>query len=177
MLYRRPTLQFIGGRLALDFVNMIPLRNELSWDQLIEFLQSARIVTPERGVELLALNRSDPQAAESLLRKAQRLAAALRLSFEPFCIGKRSCVNGSSRLTTSSVLPKDTTNSLRRAMTGRFSSLRAKAVSSGCLPQWRVRRPKLLRKVPAHACASAPIPGAACFSVTLPALTAAAGAR
>jgi predicted RNA-binding Zn ribbon-like protein len=81
-LYREPTLRFIGGRLALDFVNSVPLNAELSWDQLIEFLESARIVTPERGGELLALSRSDPQAAESLLRKAQRLAAALRVAFD-----------------------------------------------------------------------------------------------
>lgn len=82
MLYSELTLRFIGGRLALDFVNMVPPRVELSWDQLIEFLQAARIVTPERGGQLLVLRRSDPQAAESLLRKAQRLAAALRLAFE-----------------------------------------------------------------------------------------------
>jgi predicted RNA-binding Zn ribbon-like protein len=82
MLYREPTLRFIGGRLALDFVNSVPLNKEWSWDQLIEFLESARIVTPERGCELLALNRSDPQAAESLLRKAQRLSTALRLAFD-----------------------------------------------------------------------------------------------
>lgn len=80
--YDDPALRFIGGRLALDFVNIVPLSNELSWDQLIEFLESAGIVTPERGGELLALNRSDPQAAESLLRKAQRLSAALRLAFD-----------------------------------------------------------------------------------------------
>jgi predicted RNA-binding Zn ribbon-like protein len=82
MLYREPTLRFIGGRLALDFVNSVSLNKELSWDQLIEFLESARIVTPERGGELLAFNRSDPQAVESLRRKAQRLAAALRLAFD-----------------------------------------------------------------------------------------------
>ena len=82
MYYREPTLRFIGGRLALDFVNFAPLSDKLSWGQLIEFLQSARIVTPERGGELLALNRSDPQSAELLLRKAQRLAAALRLAFD-----------------------------------------------------------------------------------------------
>ena len=81
-LYRDSTVRFIGGRLALDFVNIVPVKAELSWDQLIAFLESARIVTPERGGELLALKRSDPQAAELLLRKAQRLAAALRLAFE-----------------------------------------------------------------------------------------------
>ena len=82
VVYPQPAVRFIGGRLALDFVNSFPLKTELSWEQLIEFLQSARIVTPERGSELLALNRSDPQAAESLLEKAQRLAAALRLAFD-----------------------------------------------------------------------------------------------
>jgi predicted RNA-binding Zn ribbon-like protein len=39
-------------------------------------------VTPERAAELLVLNRSDSQAAESLLRKAQRLADALRLALD-----------------------------------------------------------------------------------------------
>jgi len=82
MLYREPNLRFIGGRLALDFVNSVPIDNEFSWDQLIEFLESAQIVTPERGGELLALNRSDPQTAEALLRKAQRLAVALRLALD-----------------------------------------------------------------------------------------------
>lgn len=82
MAYNQTCLRFIGGRLALDFVNLIPPNEGLSWDQLIEFLESARIVTPERGGELLALNRSDRQAAESLLRKAQQLAATLRLAFE-----------------------------------------------------------------------------------------------
>lgn len=81
-IYLEATLRFIGGRLALDFVNLVPRRRELSWDQLVAFLESALIVTPERGGELLALKGSDPQAAESLLRKAQRLAAALRLAFD-----------------------------------------------------------------------------------------------
>src|SRR5215467_3544861 len=82
MVCSQPCLRFIGGRLALDFVNLIPANDELSWNQLIEFLESARIITPERGGELLALNRSDPQAAESLLHKARRLAAALRLALD-----------------------------------------------------------------------------------------------
>lgn len=82
MRYREPAPRFIGGRLALDFVNMIPLKHALSWERLIAFLESARIVTPERGGELLALHRSDPRAAESLLGRAQRLADALRLAFD-----------------------------------------------------------------------------------------------
>src|SRR2546430_10908129 len=81
-LSREPALRFVGGRLALDSANMVPARGELSWDQLIAFLQSAHIITAERGGELLALSRPDPQSAESLLRKAQRLASALRMAFE-----------------------------------------------------------------------------------------------
>jgi len=75
-------LRFVGGRLALDFVNTLPINADLSWDQLIVFLESARIVTPERGGELRALSHSDPQAAEMLLRKAQRLGSALRMAFD-----------------------------------------------------------------------------------------------
>lgn len=80
MSHREPTLRFVGGRLALDFVNSVPRNAALSWDRLVAFLESARIVTTERGAELLALNRSDSQAADSLLRKTQRLADALRLA-------------------------------------------------------------------------------------------------
>ena len=84
-----PVLRFVGGRLALDFVNIVPAHAELSWDQLIAFLESAQIITAERGRELLALNRSDRQSAESLLRKAQRLASALRMAFEALLHRKR----------------------------------------------------------------------------------------
>lgn len=82
MPHRELTLRFVGGRLALDFVNSVPRNAALSWDQLVAFLESARIVTPERAAELLVLNRSDTQAAESLLRKTQRLADALRLALD-----------------------------------------------------------------------------------------------
>jgi predicted RNA-binding Zn ribbon-like protein len=75
-------LRFVGGRLALDFVNTFPVNADLSWNQLIVFLESARIVTPERGSELRALSHSDPQAAEMLLRKGQRLGSALRMAFD-----------------------------------------------------------------------------------------------
>lgn len=77
-----PSPKFVGGRLSLDFVNAVPAQGELSWEALIFFLQSAGIATPERGGELLALRQSDPQAAEALLRKAQRLGSALRQAFE-----------------------------------------------------------------------------------------------
>ena len=84
-----PVLRFVGGRLALDFVNIVPAHREMSWDQLIAFLESAHIITAERGGELLALNRSDRQSADSLLSKAQRLASTLRTAFEALLHRKR----------------------------------------------------------------------------------------
>ena len=71
----------LGGRLALDFVNTTPLNSELSWEGLILFLETVRIVSPERGAQLLALPQSDPQAAEGLLLKSRRLGASMRKTF------------------------------------------------------------------------------------------------
>jgi predicted RNA-binding Zn ribbon-like protein len=71
----------VGGRLALDFVNTMSRQASISWERLILFLQATQIVTPERGAQLLSLPQSDPQAAELLLRKAQRLGAALHKAF------------------------------------------------------------------------------------------------
>jgi predicted RNA-binding Zn ribbon-like protein len=75
----RPAL--FGGRLSVDFVNAAPLNAELSWQRLIQFLNSTNIVTTERGIQLLGLPQIDPQAAEALLLKARRLNIALRKSF------------------------------------------------------------------------------------------------
>lgn len=77
-LSSQPALRFVAGCLALDFVNIVPRRRELSWDELIAFFESAQIITAERGGELLALSGSDPHSAESLLGKARRLGSALR---------------------------------------------------------------------------------------------------
>jgi predicted RNA-binding Zn ribbon-like protein len=68
----------LGGRLSIDFVNATPANGELSWDQLVTFLESTRIVSSERGTQLLSLPQSDPQAAEGLLLKAWRLGSTLR---------------------------------------------------------------------------------------------------
>lgn len=76
-----PAPRLVGGRLALDFVNTMSRQASVSWERLILFLQAAQIVTPERGAQLLSLPQSDPQAAELLLRKAQRLGAALHKAF------------------------------------------------------------------------------------------------
>jgi len=74
-------LLMLGGRLSVDFVNAAPQNTDLSWEHLIHFLQSTSIVSPERGVQLLILPQSDPQAAEALLLKARRLGIALRKVF------------------------------------------------------------------------------------------------
>jgi predicted RNA-binding Zn ribbon-like protein len=74
-------LPLLGGRLSVDFVNATPPSPELSWEHLIDFLESTSIVSAERGTQLLSLPQSDPQAAEALLLKARRLGSALRKVF------------------------------------------------------------------------------------------------
>jgi len=74
-------LPLFGGRLSVDFVNAAPPNPELSWEQLVDFLESTSIVSAERGTQLLSLPQADPQAAEALLLKARRLGAALRKVF------------------------------------------------------------------------------------------------
>jgi predicted RNA-binding Zn ribbon-like protein len=75
----------LGGRLAIDFANIpsypgAPTQN-LSWEELIAFLQAAQIVSAERGASLFALPGSDPDAAQTLLSRSVRLRDALRKIF------------------------------------------------------------------------------------------------
>ena len=74
-------LPLLGGRLAVDFANAAPPNAGLPWQRLIQFLESTDIVSGERGAQLLTLPQSDPQAAEVLLLKAQRLSFSLRKIF------------------------------------------------------------------------------------------------
>ena len=74
-------LPLLGGRLSVDFANATPPSSELSWERLIQFLESTGIVSAERGIQLLNLPQSDPQAAEALLLKAGRFGSALRKVF------------------------------------------------------------------------------------------------
>ncbi len=78
-------ISLVGGRLALDFANVpsfpgVP-SDQLSWEELILFLQAAKVVSPERGVNLLELSGTDPDAAEGLLTRSLRLRNALRKVF------------------------------------------------------------------------------------------------
>jgi predicted RNA-binding Zn ribbon-like protein len=74
-------LPLLGGRLSVDFVNAALQIAELSWERLIDFLDSTNIISTERGAQLLLLPQVDPQAAEALLVKAGRLCIALRKVF------------------------------------------------------------------------------------------------
>jgi predicted RNA-binding Zn ribbon-like protein len=71
----------LAGRLCLDFVNAAPTPLSLSWEDLIRFLEASRVVSVERGAQLLVLPQSDPQAAEGLLLKARQLCSSLRKVF------------------------------------------------------------------------------------------------
>jgi len=81
MQSQSPTIRLLGGRLSLDFVNTSPANLDISWEQLIYFLEAARIVTPDRAVQLLGLPRSNAQAAAELLSKARNLRSPLRKAF------------------------------------------------------------------------------------------------
>jgi predicted RNA-binding Zn ribbon-like protein len=75
----------LGGRLGIDFANIPSYpgtpAEHLSWEELIAFLEAARIVSEERGASLLALSSSDPDAAQKLLSRSVRLRDALRRAF------------------------------------------------------------------------------------------------
>ena len=71
----------LGGRLSVDFVNASLPGRDLSWEHLIQFLNTTNIVSRERAVQLYSLPQIDPQAADGLLGKARHLGEALRKSF------------------------------------------------------------------------------------------------
>ena len=75
----------LGGRLAIDFANVPSYpgapSQDLSWEELIAFLQGSNIVSAERASSLLALSGSDPDAAQALLSRSLRLRDALRRAF------------------------------------------------------------------------------------------------
>jgi predicted RNA-binding Zn ribbon-like protein len=75
----------LGGRLAIDFANIPSYpgapAQDLSWEELIAFLQAAQIVSAERGASLFALSGSDPGTAQALLSRSVRLRDGLRKAF------------------------------------------------------------------------------------------------
>lgn len=99
----------LGGRLAVDFANAPSYPgapcNELSWEELIGFLEAARIVSPERRDQLLSLPETDPRSAYALLTHATQLRDALREIFtalvkhEPIAAGRTKPINDVLRIT------------------------------------------------------------------------------
>jgi predicted RNA-binding Zn ribbon-like protein len=75
----------LGGRLAVDFANAPSYPGtafrELSWEELVSFLEVSHIVSRERGVSLMALPQTDPRTAHALISRARRLRDALREAF------------------------------------------------------------------------------------------------
>jgi predicted RNA-binding Zn ribbon-like protein len=71
----------IGGRLALDFANELGPSPDFSWQDLLRFLLSTRIISSERSSQLLALPQNDPQSASQLLSRARLLHASLSKIF------------------------------------------------------------------------------------------------
>lgn len=78
---------FVGGRLALDFANELGPSSDFSWERLLRFLLAARIISPERGTQLLSLPQMDAHGSEVVLRKARVLHAALTESCEAIVRG------------------------------------------------------------------------------------------
>jgi predicted RNA-binding Zn ribbon-like protein len=75
------SLRLLGGRLCLDFVNELAPTSDFSWEELLRFLLLTRIISADRSAQLLGLPHNDPQTADALLSKAQRLHASLQQSF------------------------------------------------------------------------------------------------
>lgn len=73
--------RLLGGRLAIDFCNELRPPSNFAWEDLLRFLLLTQISSGERGGELLSLPQTDPQSADALLTKAQRLHGALLDAF------------------------------------------------------------------------------------------------
>jgi predicted RNA-binding Zn ribbon-like protein len=71
----------IGGRLSVDFCNELGPALSVSWEDLLHFLLTHRIISSERGSQLLALPEIDAQSSEALLAKAQRLYSGIQEAF------------------------------------------------------------------------------------------------
>jgi predicted RNA-binding Zn ribbon-like protein len=69
--------QLLGGRLAVNFANAGSSPSDLSWEELIGFLEKARIISQERSSQLISLPQANPQAAEGMFVKSLRLRQSL----------------------------------------------------------------------------------------------------
>jgi len=82
-----------ANRLCLDFANLPytsgdPLAHQTSWLELVEFLAEKRVISGSRSEELRELTETDPKAAGTLIRQAERLGNALRLVLGAMMAGR-----------------------------------------------------------------------------------------
>lgn len=83
----RARFMYLGGRLALDFVNTVysPRGADEAlqdWEGLVAFLSGARMVTPDRAADLASWKQLAPQALPTVMDQVFRLRAAMRIAFE-----------------------------------------------------------------------------------------------
>lgn len=78
----------IGGRLSIDFANELGPSSNFGWEALLRFLLLTRIISAERSAQLISLPQIDPQSADTLLGKAQRLHFALGQTFSALAHGE-----------------------------------------------------------------------------------------
>jgi predicted RNA-binding Zn ribbon-like protein len=88
MTLMHPASQFLGSRLAVDFVNACYPAEELSWLDLLSFLEAAGIISPGRAAQLFDLPRTESETTDRFLHRAGRLRAALRQVFEAIAAGR-----------------------------------------------------------------------------------------
>ncbi len=80
--------------MCLDFANLPYMsgdqaRRAVSWLELVEFLAEKRIVSEERAKQLQELPESDPDAANNLLLRAERLGDGVRFGVGALIRGSR----------------------------------------------------------------------------------------
>jgi predicted RNA-binding Zn ribbon-like protein len=78
-------VRLIAGRLALDFSNLTPNAHDISWDEFVAFLVSARVTSEDRARRLRPLAENEPQAVDGVLLKMLRLRESLRAIFSAIC--------------------------------------------------------------------------------------------
>lgn len=79
----------IAGRLALDFANLSPASQNLSWEEFVGFLEDAGLVSEERASRLRPLLYNEPQAVDAILLRILRLRESLRAIFSSVVQEKR----------------------------------------------------------------------------------------
>src|SRR5260370_14771166 len=84
----------VGNRLSIDFANTTSAYDRLggnlrTWDDLVDFLFSTRLVDRNRSMSLKQLGRDSPGETQELVRVALQLRDFLRSTFEAMALRAR----------------------------------------------------------------------------------------